>query len=187
MRLLLSEYKQSRRGLRKMLRELDKREKITKKSIEVKKVNEIEPIIADIEKELRIIKRDKGIVNSMIRSTSEIIDWIETGVNPYFRQGIDRRHNYDIIYLGQMDLIPDISEQLKSEREELRRLSREEKELITQVLKTLTDRERECFILHVAAGHSMYETGKILGIAKTTVQNHIEKARVKIEKITSNT
>lgn len=185
MRILLSEYKQSRRGLRKMLRQLDKRENETTEVLQAV-TPETEAIVEDLHNQLRTIKRDRGIVNSMIRSVSEIIDWMESGTNPYYRQGISRRHNYDVTYLGQMDLIPDISEQLKEEREELKRLSKDEKELITKVLMTLTDRERECFILHVAAGHSMSETGEVLGIAKTTVQNHIEKARVKIKSITSN-
>lgn len=183
MRLLLSSYKQSRKGLRKMLRELDKEEKeIKAKLIEAESDSDL---LEQLNRRLGLINYDKGLINSMIDSTSDIIKWIETGVNPYYQSGVDRRYNYDVTNLSNMDIIPDITKQLKSEREELRRLSKEEIRTITKVLNALTERERECFLLHVAAGHSMNETGKILGIAKTTVQNHIEKSRKKIKRIVS--
>lgn len=125
---------------------------------------------------------DKKKINSMINSTSDIIEWLETGVNPYFQQGVDVNHAYHIKHVGNMDLIPDIAEQITEEREPLV-LTDEQKKVLQKVFNTLSDRERDCFLLHEGQNMSMSEVGKKLGIAKTTVQNHIENARKKISRL----
>src|SRR5690625_5247283 len=104
MRLLLSSYKQSRKGLRKMLRELDKEEKeIKAKLIEAESDSDL---LEKLNRRLGLINYDKGLINSLIDSTSDIIKWIETGVNPYYQSGVDRRYNYDVTNLSNMDIIP---------------------------------------------------------------------------------
>lgn len=125
---------------------------------------------------------DKKLINSMIDSTTQIIEWIETGKNPYYEKGVDKRNAYHTQYLSNMDVLPDINEQLREEREPLH-LTIEQKRVIKKVFDVLSDRERDCFILHEASGLSMSQVGKALGIAKTTVQNHIENARRKIKSI----
>src|SRR5690625_1273379 len=122
-------------------------------------------------------KDDRTYINSMIDSVTDIIDWLDTGINPFFPAGIDRRHAYDVTRLSNMDIIPEITEQLEPEPVEL---TDEQKRIITRIFQTLTDRERDCFILHHCLMMSFTEVGKNLGIAKTTVQNHIESARRKI-------
>ncbi len=170
MRELLAEYRESKRGLIDMLAELREKEQ----AIEYEELENAEEL-------LKVIEDDKGKINSMIGSITQIIQWLETGINPYYQQGVDARYMYDITYTN-MELIPDIYDQLKSVREELV-LNEEQKEILKKVFSTLTERESDCIILHIANRYSMSETGKMLGIKKTTVQNHVESAKKKIENI----
>lgn len=158
---LLNQYKNAREELKDMIAAL-------------------EPIKTDRDDE------DRKLLNSMIGSTTKIIEWLETGRNPYYEQGIDKRHAYHIKYLSNMDILPDINEQITSEREPLF-LTSDEKRIIVKIFKVLSDRERDCFILHEAKGLSMSQVGNKLGIAKTTVQNHVENARIKIENVKHGT
>src|SRR5690625_4454270 len=125
-------------------------------------------------------KDDKTYINSMIDSVTDIIDWLDTGINPFFPAGIDRRHAYDVTRLSNMDLIPEITEQLEPEPVEL---TDEQKRIITRIFQTLTDRERDCFILHHCLMMSFSEIAKDLHISKSTVQTHIFRARKKIKEI----
>lgn len=129
---------------------------------------------------------DKKLINSMITSTTDIIHWLETGRSPYYEQGIDINSAYHVQHLSNMDLIPDITEQITQEREPLT-LTSEQKRVIKKVFDALSDRERDCFILHEARGLSMSQVGDQLGIAKTTVQNHVENARRKVKNIQHGT
>lgn len=153
MRELLLEYKQSRDGLNEMLKKL-----------------------GDNERD----KDDKTYINSMIDSVTDIIDWLDTGINPFYPAGIDRRHAYDVTRLSNMDIIPEITEQLEPEPVEL---TDEQKRIITRIFQTLTDRERDCFMLHHVLFMTQAEVANELGIARTTAQYHIENARDKIKEI----
>lgn len=175
MKVLLTEYRKSYEGLKKMLNTLNKQEQEIKNLL-----NQLSN--EQLEHKLELIKNDKTVVNSMMRSTEKIIKWIDTGVNPYFQQGIDVKYSYDITHLSNMDIIPDISEQLKEEREELK-ITEEKRHIIKEVFKVLSNRERDCVILHIAHGYSMSETGEMLNINKSTVNTHIIRARQKIERV----
>lgn len=125
---------------------------------------------------------DKKMLNSMVRDMSFVIDWIEQGKNPDEMRGIDIRKNYHIKRLSNMDVLPDLVEQI--EREPLH-LTDEQKRIVLRVIESLSDRERDCFILYASQGLSMSEVGEQLGIKKTTVQNYIDKAKNKINNIVS--
>ena len=125
---------------------------------------------------------DKKKINSMINSTSDIIEWLETGVNPYFQQGIDVNHAYHIKHMENMDLIPDIAEQITEEREPLV-LTDEQKKVLQKVFNTLSDRERDCFLLHEGQNMSMSEVGEKLGISKASVQTYVKRAKEKVKEL----
>lgn len=170
MRELLAEYRESKRGLIDMLANLKEREQ----SISYEEVENADEL-------LRVIEDDRNKVNSMIASMNQIIQWIETGINPYYQQGVDARYAYDVTYKN-MELIPDIYEQIKTEREELV-LDDDQVEILRRIFSTLTERENDCMILHIGKNYSMSETGEMLGINKTTVQNHVERAKKKVDNI----
>lgn len=125
---------------------------------------------------------DKKLINSMIGSTTKIIEWIETGKNPYYQKGIDVNNVYHLQYLSNMDIIPDVTEQIAAEREPLE-LTIEQKQTLIKVFQALSDRERDCFILHVSQRKSMQEIANELSISKASVQSYIHRARGKIKEL----
>src|SRR5690625_2933359 len=153
MRDLLIEYKEARKGLRDMLKRLGD--------------NERDNV-------------DKTYINSMINSVTKIIEWLETGRNPYFQQGVDVEYAYDVTKLSNMDLLPDINEQIEREKPEL---TDEQRQTIIKVFRNLSDRERDCFILYYGAMMSMAEIAKQLGISKGSVQMYLNRAREKSKKL----
>jgi len=52
---------------------------------------------------------------------------------------------------------------------------------IEEALKTLSKKQRECFELVVEDGHTERDAAKILGIAKTSLHVHLERAKEKIK------
>ena len=153
--VLLNQYKNARKELRNMLATLGTSEQD---------------------------KEDRKLINSMIDSTSKIIEWLETGVNPYFQKGIDVNGAYHIQYLSNMDILPDLTERFTTEREELD-VSDEEVKTVQKAIMKLSGRERDCLILHVSQGMSMSEVSEQLGISKASVQTYIKRAREKIEEV----
>src|SRR5690625_1065336 len=125
-------------------------------------------------------KLDKETLNSMIRDMSFIIKWIEQGKNPEELRGIDIRKNYHIKYLSNMEILPDITEQIEREPP---KLTDEQKQIILKVIESLSDRERDCFILYATQGMSMNEIGEQLGISKASVQVYLKRAKEKIKEL----
>src|SRR5690625_43644 len=155
MRELLLEYRQSRDDLLKMIENLGNSE---------------------------LDKLDKRLINSMIDSVTKSIEWLETGRNPYYQQGIDVRYAYDITRLPYMDILPDLQDHLTVESEPLE-ITDEHIDIFKKVISVLSDREWECFVLHNASCMSMSEIADKLDISKSTVQTHIKRARGKIKEL----
>jgi len=154
---LLKEYKQGRKELKNMRNEL-----------------------TDSERD----RLDKTQINSMIDSMTYSIDWMETGREPGNLRGVDKRDIYRIKQYSEMDIIPDITEQLRLEREPLY-LNQEQRQTLILLFRKLSDRERQCFIMYEAEQLSMQQIANRLGIKKSTVQQYIERAREKVKLIAS--
>ena len=152
--VLLNQYKNARKELRDML-----------------------AMLADDKHD----KADKKLINRMIDSTTFIIDWIEKGGNPEEMRGVNIRQAYHIKHLSNMDILPDISEQIATEREQLY-LTDEQKRIIVRVLESLSDRERDCFLLRIQ-GLRLREIADELNISLSSVQTYIERADGKIKDI----
>lgn len=125
-----------------------------------------------------VIKEDIKIINSMAEDMDFVIEWLETGRQPGLRRGVDKRKAYQIKYLENMDLIPDISEQLEPKP---LYLSESQKRVLLNIFSSFSTRERQCYILYAAQGLSMAEIAEELGIKKRTVQQYLERARKKIK------
>ncbi|MEN0648902.1 sigma-70 family RNA polymerase sigma factor [Caldifermentibacillus hisashii] len=125
-----------------------------------------------------VIKEDIKIINSMAEDMDFVIEWLETGRQPGLRRGVDKRKAYQIKYLENMDLIPDISEQLEPKP---LYLSESQKRVLLNIFSSFSTRERQCYILYASQGLSMAEIAEELGIKKRTVQQYLERARKKIK------
>lgn len=154
---LVPEYKEGRRNLKSMHLELTD--------------NEIDRL-------------DKSQVNSMIDSMSFSIEWMETGRQPGVYRGADKRDAYRVKQYEDMDIIPDITEQLEQEREPLY-MSREQRVELLHLFRSFSDRERECFIMYEAEQMSMNQIAIKLNLTKATVQSYINRARNKVKEVAS--
>src|SRR5699024_5463272 len=117
---------------------------------------ELEKMLENLGDSYHEIENDKPIINSMINSISRIIEWIETGRNPYYQQGMDVRYAYDITRLPYMDILPDLRDHL-TEESKPPEITDEHIEIFKRVISVLSDREWECFVLHNASCMSMSE------------------------------
>lgn len=79
---------------------------------------------------------------------------MQTGRQPDNYRGIDKKDAYRIKQYDEMDIIPDITEQLQEEREQLY-LSREQRHALIQLFRNFSERERQCFIMYEAEQLSM--------------------------------
>lgn len=126
-------------------------------------------------------KEDRTIINGMINEVTFIIDWIEKGSNPDEYRGNDLKNAYHVSKLSNVDILPDITNQLDDEP---RILTDEQKKIIRKLFNDWSDRERDCFIFHEVEKRSMAEISKLLDISKASVQTYIKRAKEKINKVT---
>lgn len=115
------------------------------------------------------------IVSEMISDMDYALEWMKIGRKPDARRGIDRRSVYQRTAYMSMDIFPALD--LEPEETEI---TQEQKKKIVEVLMHLSDRERECYLLHMAQGLSMNAIALELGIRKGTVQDYILRAKSKI-------
>ena len=120
-------------------------------------------------------------INSMIESMTFSLEWMTTGRQPGTFRGVDEKAVYQRRSYENIDLIPDIAEQLENEEEKQLYMTKEEKIILADILSSFSLRERQCYILHVAQGKSMNAIGIELGVSKSMVQQSIRRAKKKIK------
>jgi len=121
-------------------------------------------------------KEDKTQINSMISDMTYSLDWMKKGRRPGNRRGIDRRANYQRTAYVEMDIFPEFLEE-KSD------ISQEMKLRLIDVLLEFSDRQRECYLLHMSKGFSYSQIAEFLQVSRGTVQNHIVRAKKKLKEI----
>lgn len=124
-------------------------------------------------------KDDLTQINSMIESMSFSIDWMATGRQPGTYRGAEKRAVYQKQYIESMDIIPDITEQLEEDHKHLY-ISKEERMILADIFSSMSQRERQCYVLHEGQGMSMGRIADEIGLKKRTVQQYIERARKKV-------
>lgn len=125
-------------------------------------------------------KLDLTQYNSMIDEMDFVLQWLETGRDPNNYRGADKRGIYQSQSFQSMDFIPDITEQIEEGPKHLY-MSAEEKIIMADIFASLSYRERQCYILHEAAGMSWSKIAEELGVSKSRVQQAMNRARKKIK------
>lgn len=146
---------------------------------------------SDLKKRLKALEAedplnevDIQLIDDMIADMQFAIEWLRDGHQPNTYQGIDKKAVYQKMMCESMDFIPDITDQLNINDHQLR-LSPHQRIKITNILASLSTRERQCYLLHTTQQLSMAEIADETGIKKRTVQQYIERARVKVKNIVS--
>jgi len=116
-------------------------------------------------------------VSGMIADMSYAIEWMQTGRRPHSRRGAGIRDAYSRAILMDMDLLP----VLQPEPEEPLRISEKRKRELARILLRMSERERQCFLLHAVDRLSYAEIAKEIGVSKSSVQRFVERAKSKVE------
>lgn len=125
---------------------------------------------------------DKKYINSMVDSMTYSIDWMEKGRQPDLYRGVDRKNAYRTMQYDEMEIIPDITEQI--EREPLY-MSQEQRQTLLHLFRNFSDRERQCYLMYEAEQLSMQKIADRLGIKKSSVQMYIKRAKEKVLAVAS--
>ena len=159
LRVLIAEYKKSLRLANKMKRELKNKNK---------------PTLQDEE--------DNKIILGMISDLEYAIEWMMKGRNPDLRRGIDKAGVYltdpavlEALHVYDVDSYSD-------QPVDSIGITEKDRELIDDALCTLTEREKDVFMMIKVEGLTFESTADLLGIKKSTVQTHFERAECKIKK-----
>lgn len=116
-------------------------------------------------------------VSGMISDMSFAIEWMRTGRRPRSRRGVEIRDAYSRAILMDMDLLPVMTAEPKQEMNFTDRQKRD----MARILLRLSDRERQCFLLHAVQGLSFAEIGKEMKLSRTAVQSYVERAKSKVQ------
>ncbi|KAA0956647.1 RNA polymerase subunit sigma-70 [Planococcus sp. ANT_H30] len=146
---------------------------------------------SDLKKKLSLLdvndpsnETDINLLEDMIADMNYAIEWLRNGRQPNTYKGIDKKAVYQKMMFDSMDFIPDIVEQLDINDRQLH-LTSTQRIKMTNILAILSTRERQCYLLHTTQQLSMERIAEETGIKKRTVQQYIERARVKVKKIIS--
>lgn len=125
-------------------------------------------------------KNEHQIVGGMISDMDHALEWMKRGRRPGNRRGIERQSVYQRTALLDPDLFPSLDIEPRQERT----LADHEKRAMIDILWTLSQRERECYVLHMSYGMSYAEIAVELKVGRTSVQKYVERAKKKVlEKI----
>lgn len=129
---------------------------------------------------------DRSILSGMESGLEFAIKWMETGRMPGSLRGVERLAAYqrEIPVDPQRFPFEKYEEAFTYYDDYVPRgeISGEEVIKLNAALEALTDRQREVFLLYYREYYSLDEIAEELGIAKTSVQNHLERARNRLEK-----
>lgn len=120
-------------------------------------------------------------VRSMISDCNYVIEWLETGRRPGNRRGIERRSvaQRDIpmdpltmrryMYTGKRGAVDSHND-----------ISAEQVIMMEEALSILTKQQCDSFVMVKVNGYSLEYAAEIMGLKKTSVQNHVDRASLKV-------
>jgi DNA-directed RNA polymerase specialized sigma24 family protein len=124
-------------------------------------------------------EKDKELLGSMASDLQYSLDWLKSGRRPGNRRGIERRAAYqrerpvDPMKLQTYYSNPSAGKCTVTESD---------RERLDDALSVLTEREKEMYLMSKAGCLSYYQISLMLNVAKSTVQDTIERSEKKIAK-----
>lgn len=116
-------------------------------------------------------------VEAMIRDVDYILEWLETGRRPGNKRGIERLAAY------QREIPTDLIEKYMQPTPPFQVGDYEEWQYVKMeyILAMLSDRERECYELHIGGMMTDQEIADMLGIKRRTVREFLLRAEKKVQ------
>lgn len=185
---LLIEYLETLKETQKIIDRLDKEIDVYKVMFEDEK--EDESLRAWAEEMAGHFLYDKSIVSSWKRNIEYAIKWIQTGHQPGYTRGIERRS----VYQNTKSIDPLLMQRYfrctqpmfpwdQGAKESV--ITRSEKEIINQAISVLSERELEVFLMAKGNGFSQYKIAEMLKLSRNSVKTMIKRADKKIAIILS--
>ncbi|MCM3079621.1 sigma-70 family RNA polymerase sigma factor [Brevibacillus invocatus] len=128
---------------------------------------------------------DRQLLGAMLRESEWIIEWLNTGRMPGNRRGIERRAAYE----REKPIDPNRLQSFVScsSAGSPVNLTEWERYRLDDAMSELSEREKECYVLTHGECFSFEQTAELLGISKSSVQTHVNRARSKItERLSSS-
>lgn len=124
------------------------------------------------------------VINSMLSDVQFAIDWLQRGHNPAPRRGIHRRSR------AQRTIVTDPL-RLQSYAQPAAcgsptTISDHERFQIDDALSTLSEREKQAYILHYGLCFSIGQTAKEMGISRGAVETNLKRAKQKVNESKAN-
>lgn len=173
---LLQGYKETRKVLKRIQRSL----KESDDSIRVVRLEEVKRKTgrAKTTSNGDEHKSERQIIGEMIGDTEFVIEWLETGRRPGNKRGIERRASYQKEKL--MDPLLMQAFVARSTAGSPSNLSEWQRQQIEDALCVLSERERDCYLMAYGECFSHSKIANFLGISKSSVNTHIQRAQKKI-------
>ncbi|NRQ51971.1 MULTISPECIES: sigma factor-like helix-turn-helix DNA-binding protein [Brevibacillus] len=127
---------------------------------------------------------ERQIIGEMRGEVEWIIEWLETGRRPGNRRGIERRAAYEREKL--MDPVRMQAFVSRGTAGSPCNLTEWQRFQLEDALSSLTERERECYVLTHGEGFSFEDTARLLNITKSSVQTLVTRAQTKISERVTN-
>lgn len=114
---------------------------------------------------------ESDMVGEMISDMHFALECIRRGHIPGNRRGVHQRGVYQRTELASMlpNLVPNVTE-----------LTNDEKRKIIDVLVSLSNRERSCFLMHVTKGLTEKDISVRLDVSERAVRSYIDRAEKKV-------
>lgn len=123
---------------------------------------------------------NRKIFSAMINDLEYVVKWLSSGRQPEAKRAIDRRSVYQRTVFASPEVLEALANQHNFPKESPRTVSEEDKRLIEYALSTLTQKQKEMYLSHVADGNSLDKIASLMGVSKGTVQKTVDRAKKKI-------
>ncbi|WP_303984613.1 sigma-70 family RNA polymerase sigma factor [Niallia circulans] len=122
----------------------------------------------------------RKIFSAIINDLEYVVKWLSTGRQPEAKRAADRRSVYQRTVFASPEVLEALANQHNFPKESPRTVSEEDKRLIEYALSTLTQKQKELYLSHVADGNSLDKIASLMGVSKGTVQKTVDRAKKKI-------
>lgn len=124
---------------------------------------------------------DQKLIGEMIGGCEYVVHWLRTGRSPSNRRGVERRSVYELTKVWDPSWFASFTgvPLAPSDRE----FTAQEEFGLHDAMAALSERERQCYILHIGFEFSWEQVAQELNITIRTVRTHYQRAEQKIEHI----
>ena len=119
----------------------------------------------------------KAHVRAMIRDCDYILEWMETGRRPGNKRGVERLAAY------QREIPMELMEKYANPPKPVEFHNDDEYVMMEYILSMLTDRERQCYEMHIGGMYSFREIANYYEINVKTAFEAVTRAQTKIKRL----